>query len=108
MTTIREPLWPVAGGCLAAAAVAEAVLRAGGTGQTLPLALVLDVSATLPLVLLRRPAAAFPGDAAGRGPAAAVPIAVMVAPSPPSRRPCCTAARRWPSTPALAPVWAVL
>ncbi len=48
-----RPVWPVAGGCLAAAAVAEAVYRSHDSGVILPLALVVDVCATLPLVLVR-------------------------------------------------------
>ncbi|WP_211238428.1 sensor histidine kinase [Actinomadura rifamycini] len=80
MTRIRELRWPAAGAGLAAAAVAEAVLRADGPGEALPLALVLDVSATLPLVLLRgtgdRPDTPGASGASGHGPAAAVTITV--------------------------------
>ncbi|MFD0902307.1 sensor histidine kinase [Actinomadura sediminis] len=110
MTRIREPGWRAAGGCLAAAAATEAVLRAGGSGETLPLALVLDVSATLPLVLLRGPDADVPaaragpgGDAGDHGPAAAdtIPVAAVAA----------LLLHRGPAlaaTAALLTVWAVL
>ncbi|GGV34754.1 hypothetical protein GCM10010182_68350 [Actinomadura cremea] len=110
VTRIRDLRWPAAGGCLAAAAVGEAVLRAGGSGDTLALALVLDVSATLPLVLLHTPSAAGPGeraeahgDAGDHGPAAAVTITVAaVAASLLHRGPALAA------TAALLAVWAVL
>ncbi|WP_243711473.1 histidine kinase dimerization/phosphoacceptor domain-containing protein, partial [Actinomadura sp. KC216] len=47
-------LWPAAGGLLALAGTAEAVLRTGGRpGVVLSLAIVVDVCATLPLVLAR-------------------------------------------------------
>ncbi|WP_205718065.1 sensor histidine kinase [Actinomadura soli] len=46
-------LWPVVGGLLALAGTAEAVYRTGGPGAALPLAIVVDVCATLPLVLAR-------------------------------------------------------
>ncbi|NVI92384.1 hypothetical protein HUX53_35220, partial [Actinomadura sp. BRA 177] len=45
--------WPVAGACLAAAGVAEAAYRTHGSGVVLSLAIVVDVCATLPLVLAR-------------------------------------------------------
>ncbi|MGP4028103.1 sensor histidine kinase [Actinomadura sp. 3N407] len=45
--------WPVAGACLAAAGAAEAVYRAHGSGAVLSLAILVDVAATLPLVLAR-------------------------------------------------------
>ncbi|WP_207934825.1 sensor histidine kinase, partial [Actinomadura sp. KC06] len=46
-------LWPAVGGSLALAGTAEAVFRAGGSGAVLSLAIVVDVCATLPLVLAR-------------------------------------------------------
>ncbi|WP_218040314.1 sensor histidine kinase [Actinomadura sp. WMMB 499] len=105
MTRIGEWRWPAAGGCLAAAAVAEAVLRAGGPGSALPLALVLDVSATLPLVLLRGPAAApgASGGSGGHGPAAAATITVAAVAASLLHRGAALAA-----TAALLAVWAVL
>ncbi|MFB9191792.1 sensor histidine kinase [Actinomadura verrucosospora] len=45
--------WPVAGGCLAAAAAAEAVYRTHGSGAVLALVLLVDVCATLPLAAVR-------------------------------------------------------
>ncbi|MFA1547119.1 sensor histidine kinase [Actinomadura chokoriensis] len=45
--------WPVAGAGLAAAGAVEAVYRAHGSGVPLSLAIVVDVCATLPLVLAR-------------------------------------------------------
>ncbi len=45
--------WPVAGACLAAASVVEAVYRAPVWGAALSAAIVVDVCATLPLVLAR-------------------------------------------------------
>ncbi|WP_433225329.1 histidine kinase dimerization/phosphoacceptor domain-containing protein [Actinomadura formosensis] len=45
--------WPVAGSCLAVAGAVEAVYRTHGSGAVLSLAIVVDVCATLPLVLAR-------------------------------------------------------
>ncbi|WP_433461369.1 sensor histidine kinase [Spirillospora sp. CA-128828] len=61
-------LWPVVGGCLAVAAVAEAVYRTHDSEVILPLAIVVDVCATLPLALVRE-----------RGTTAAVTITVAAA-----------------------------
>ncbi|WP_222870157.1 sensor histidine kinase [Actinomadura decatromicini] len=49
----RPGAWPAAGACLAAAAVVEAVYRAPVWGAALSAAIVVDVCATLPLVLAR-------------------------------------------------------
>ncbi|MEV3924672.1 sensor histidine kinase [Actinomadura coerulea] len=51
--TAGRAWWPVAGGCLAAAAAAEAVYRTHGSGVVLALALAVDVCATLPLAAVR-------------------------------------------------------
>ncbi|WP_207939478.1 sensor histidine kinase [Actinomadura darangshiensis] len=48
-----RPAWPVTGVCFAVAAVAEAVLRTGGSGVILSLAIAVDVCATLPLAAVR-------------------------------------------------------
>ncbi|MES9543802.1 histidine kinase [Actinomadura sp. NPDC000600] len=56
--TAGRARWPVAGGCLALAAAAEAVYRTHGSGVVLSLALVVDVCATLPLALVRDRASA--------------------------------------------------
>ncbi|GAA4226764.1 hypothetical protein GCM10022254_12750 [Actinomadura meridiana] len=46
-------LWPAIGAALAVAGTGEAVWRTGGSGAFLSLAIVVDVCATLPLVLAR-------------------------------------------------------
>ncbi|MGW3772135.1 sensor histidine kinase [Actinomadura verrucosospora] len=51
--TAGRARWPVAGGCLAAAAAAEAVYRTHGSGAVLALVLLVDVCATLPLAAVR-------------------------------------------------------
>ncbi|WP_273699994.1 sensor histidine kinase [Actinomadura graeca] len=78
----------MAGVCLAVAGVAEAVLRTGGAGAVLPLAILLDLCATLPLVLAGEHAVAAaaavtaavgPATALHRGPAVAGLAALAVA-----------------------------
>ncbi|WP_205718491.1 sensor histidine kinase [Actinomadura sp. WMMA1423] len=66
--TAGRARWPVAGGCFALAAAAEAVLRTHGSGVALSLALAVDLCATLPLALVR-----------DRGPAAAAVITAAAA-----------------------------
>ncbi|MEU9871961.1 sensor histidine kinase [Actinomadura sp. NPDC048021] len=51
--TAGRARWPVAGGCLTAAAAAEAVYRTHGSGAVLALVLLVDVCATLPLAAVR-------------------------------------------------------
>ncbi|SNT49048.1 Histidine kinase [Actinomadura meyerae] len=85
-------LWPAAGACLAAAGAAEAVVRAHGSGAVLPLAIAVDVCATLPLAAVR--------DRAG---AAAAAITVAAAAACALHRGAAVAALA-----ALATVWTVL
>ncbi|WP_243726286.1 sensor histidine kinase, partial [Actinomadura rubrisoli] len=84
----RPGRWAAAGACLGAAAVAEAVLRTRGPGAVLPLAILLDLCATLPLMLARaRPVGAAAAVSAAwaaasvlhRGPAVAGLAAVAAA-----------------------------
>ncbi|MEU8120703.1 histidine kinase [Spirillospora sp. NPDC049024] len=90
--TAGRARWPVAGGCLALAAAAEAVYRTHGSGVVLSLALVVDVCATLPLALVR-----------DRAPAAAAAITVSAAAACVLHRGAAVAALA-----ALVTVWTVL
>ncbi|WP_218005166.1 sensor histidine kinase [Actinomadura macra] len=79
--------WRVAGVCLAVAGVVEAAQRKGDSGVVLPLVILLDLCATLPLVLARDHAlaaavtitvAVVPASALHRGPAVAGLLALVV------------------------------